>query len=199
MIAKRTVYTYEHLWKDYGVTYDSLSCEAQQYFLNEVLKRCSLYIPLEVEEKMLVNYANINMKPLTAISFHRELIGSEYKFPLTLTLLSCRTEISGIKAVLYNNEEVKEDGVFFMVNPEDWECPEEKKIAPKKNQKDEIPENTLLPEKLKKRGYKVLIGKLKFNYNQQKVPRLQYVSKKGPTSIEQLESIFANTKKHLIS
>ena len=196
-ITKRITYSKENLWKDYGVIYENLTYDAQQYFLYEVLRRCSLYVPQEVEDSVAIASATINIRPLTVVSSHREVVGTKYKFPLTLTLLSCKAEFVGIKTVVYNYEEMKESGVFFMVNSEEWEDLEEKKIVPKKkeNLKDELPDSTLLPESLKKKGYKMIRDRLNIVYDDKMIPKIQYESTKGFAYIEQLENFFTNKKK----
>jgi len=197
-ITRTLNYTYDTLWSEFGVEFRSLPIGSQQYFLFEVLKRCNLYIPKEIEESTANEDIQIQMAPLIDVNYYRTIVGNKYKFPLTLTLLGCESNILGVKAVVYNPEKMKEVGVFFIVNQEQWGFSEEEKNAvPKRKdyQKDALLDYSYLPGKLKKKGYKKIMSTIKIEYNQKGEPSITYNGKNGPAFVDYLENIFWHVKK----
>ena len=129
-----------------------------------MLRRCVLYIPKDLEESTADEDIRIILKPLIEVNFHRELVGSHYKVPLTFTLLGFKTEMIGVKVAVYNRNQILENGIFFIVNSQEWEfSEEERKLVPKKKdyQKDDLMDFSWLPEKLKKKGYKIIRSAIK--------------------------------------
>lgn len=161
------------------------------------MKRCTLFIPKEIDENTSDEDIAIQIKPLIEVCYQRSFVGNDYKHPLTITLLGCDTELLGIKATIYNAKSVSENGVFFIVNSRDWEfAPEERESAPKLKdyQRDEISDYSWLPPKLKKKGFKQIVSKLNVQYKPKEGPSLVYTSKTGPTPIEYLHNIFVNKR-----
>jgi len=197
-ITRVTNYDYNSMWKEYGVDCKSLSVEAQDYFLSEVLRRCILYIPKDIEESTADEDIQIEIKPLVEVNFYRTLIGNTYKYPITYTLLGFKPELIGVKVAVYDQRSFKENGMFFIVDPNEWSyTEEEKKAVPKKKeyQKDELADYSWLPEKLKKNGYNVLASMIKVGLNKKNEPIIVYSNRNEPTVVEYLYNVFPNKKK----
>ena len=198
-IVRKIAYPFINLWKEYGVDYKSLTIGAQQYFIAEILRRCTLYIPKDIEESTADEDIEIEIKPLVEVNYYRGLVGSNYKFPITLTSVGFKSELIGIKAVVYDLAKIKENGMFFIVNPNEWAfSEEERKLVPKKKdyQKDELADFSWLPEKIKKKGYAILLSNIKVEENPIDGPTIVYKDKYGLTNVDYLTNIFQNIKKN---
>ncbi len=198
LVIREMKYTYENVWRDYGVEFKSLGRDEQQYILFDVLKRSSLFIPKEIEESTAKDDIQVQIKPIVEVNYYRTLVGEKFKYPMTFTLVGYDTELTGVKAVLYNPINITEHGVFFIVDNTTWEFSQEEKDAvPKRKeyQRDALADYSWLPQKLKKKGYKKLLSTIKILYNDRGEPAIAYNGKNGPTFVDYLENVFPNTKK----
>lgn len=164
----------------------------------EVLRRCKLFLPKDIEESTADEDIEIILKPLVEVNYHRTLVGSKYKHPLTLTLLGADTQLIGVRVTLYSPTNVGQQGIYFIVNSALWEfTAKEMDEAPKKKdyQKDDLADYSWLPSQLTKKGYKTILEKIKVQLNDKGDPSLSYTGKNGPTMIDYLENIFPNQKK----
>lgn len=178
--------------------YKAVTVEAQEFFLSEVLKRCVLYIPKDIEESTVDEDIQIEVKPLVDVNFHRTLLGKKYKYPITFTLLGFKSELIGVKAAVYDQINYKENGMFFIVDADEWGySEEERKAVPKRKeyQRDELADFSYLPEKLKKKGYDILASLVKVEQNMQNEPVIVYGDGSKAVYVEHLHNVFPNKKK----
>lgn len=95
--------------------------------------------------------------------FYRTYIGNAYKYPLTMSLIGYQGIPIGVKAVIFDPVECKENGMFFTVNPEAWRK-KGNEITKKKSYKyvSVIPleADFYLHYVLEKVGYKVLLNSI---------------------------------------
>eukprot|EP00826_Nyctotherus_ovalis_P004551 TRINITY_DN10996_c0_g1_i13.p1 TRINITY_DN10996_c0_g1~~TRINITY_DN10996_c0_g1_i13.p1 ORF type:complete len:189 (-),score=48.57 TRINITY_DN10996_c0_g1_i13:118-684(-) len=185
------------MWKEYGVECKGLTAEAQEFFLSEVLRRCVLYIPKDIEESTADEDIQIEVKPLVDVNFYRTLSGKKYKYPITFTLLGFKSELIGVKAAVYDQINYKENGMFFIVDPNEWGySEEERKAVPKRKeyQRDELADFSYLPEKLKKKGYATLASLVRIEQNKQNEPVITYGDGNKVVYVEHLHNVFPNKK-----
>lgn len=48
------------------------------------------------------------------------IVGEDYRFPVTLSLIGVRGHPQAVKATMYNPEECMESGTLFLLQPENW-------------------------------------------------------------------------------
>lgn len=113
---------------------------------------------------------HIKFQPIREICHARHIINIENeKLPLTLSLIGNDRQYFGIKAVVFNRDKLREDGIFLKVRTEEWRF-SDKYISelPKAKKKDKMLNNYILPLVLESNGFGYIFKNLKFNQN--KVP-----------------------------
>jgi len=123
--------------------------------------------------------------------FFINYIGEKYKFPLTLSFIGVQGMPLGLKATVYNLDNVSENGSFFHMNPTFWEKqPEEiKKKRTYKVATIAALEHYHLEYVLKKGGWEILKKSLVFDHNPAKTDIVGIRIMKGISHMEQLENI----------
>jgi hypothetical protein len=84
--------------------------------------------------------------------------------PVTISLLGFEDQYMGIKVVIYKPNEIKENGMFLLVDQSLWELTEDEKAElPKKRKtkRDKLEEHFHLPGYLNKTGFTLLFNSLK--------------------------------------
>jgi len=158
-------YPYDNFWKHYGFNYTKLDQNDRVSALSIISKS----FELEVFDKALTTDDNERYE-VNAIqyfapeiaAFHRYYLGEKYKFPLTLSYVGLKGEPLGIKATLYNYNEMTDQGSFFHINPSYWaKKPED--IKKKKSSKvASLPllDDFQIEYVLKKGGWDILFNSL---------------------------------------
>jgi len=98
--------------------------------------------------------------------FFRTYIGTQYKFPLTLSMIGYQGIPIGVKVVIYDTHECKESGMFFTVNSDIWKkrglSEQNKKKAHRYLNVIPIEGDFHLHYLLEKVGYKAIINSIQF-------------------------------------
>lgn len=144
------------------------------------------------EENPILTY------PLECGGFFRTFIGNTYKMPLTLSVIGYQGVPFGVKAVIYDPLEYKENGMLFTVNPEVWR----KNLGNEQIKKKTTKYMTVIPIEgdfhlhyvLEKVGYKILLNIIQF----EKTNSSGYIEGLGRCLIKGNVSIVDNLENALI-
>ncbi|CAI2371002.1 unnamed protein product [Moneuplotes crassus] len=173
-VSVTKIFTYESLWKIFGV--DIASCEPEdiQMFANMVL------------ESIVFDITDLNQVPnqpktegpeevkmkLNIICHQRHVVDIEkFKMPMSISLIGNQENYFGIKAVVYNRRNRREEGVFFRINgilflklDYEWELPQaEIDALSKAKKKDPLKYFYSLPKYLEEKGFEYIYKNLRFD------------------------------------
>lgn len=107
--------------------------------------------------------------PLECGGFFRTFIGTQFKYPLTLSLIGYQGVPVGVKVVIYDPNEYKENGMFFTINSDMWK----KKGLAEQNKKKGHRYLSVIPIEgdfhlhyiLEKVGFKAILNSIQFERN----------------------------------
>ena len=157
-----------------------------------MLKRCSLCVNREKDSNLSDEFIQIRIKSLNQIDFCRRIVGDDFRYPLTLTLIGYKTKITGVKVTIYNPIKKTDIGVFFIANNAEWSY--SKKEFNMETQKEDIIEYSWLPQELKRNGYAKIIKRIKAICDYNGVPEIVYKDHNGQSYVDYLEAIVTNSK-----
>jgi hypothetical protein len=118
-------------------------------------------------------------------------LGDKFKFPLTLSFIGVQGVPLGVKASVYNLDNIMENGAFFHLNPQSWEkqANEIKKKHTFKVATIAALEHYHFEYVLKRGGWEILKKSLVFDNNPVKTDIVGIRIMKGISHMEQIENI----------
>ena len=174
-------FSYESLWKYFGVDIESCDRSDILMFASMLLDTMELEMPTinlqrdANEDSDAEEEVHIKLKNISTVCHARHIIDIEdWKVPLTISLIGNDEKYFGIKAVVFNRSKMKEEGVFLRVDTDEWRYDEDTiKKLPAARKKDKLKNFYSLPKILENTGFEYIYKKLKFD--QEKVPFIENV------------------------
>jgi len=187
-------YSYETIWKKFGLTYTSLDTSEKLGVCSMVSEIFNLYVfDKEIRKEDFEDYEEnaIGFVPIEIGCFQRIFLGEKHEFPLTLSMVGIRGEPKGVRATIYNLEDASELGAFFYINPALWALSEnqKKKKKPKKMAPLTLIENYHLESILSQCGWKILRDSLVLDKKPNRIDIVGIKMRKEIRNVEQIENI----------
>ena len=108
---------------------------------------------------------HIKLKEISIVCHQRHVVEVDnIKMPMTISLIGNHENYFGIKAVIYNRQKRKEDGVFLRVSGDEWKYDEPTiKEMPPVRKRDPLKYFYSLPQHLEDVGFEYIYKNLRFN------------------------------------
>lgn len=171
--------SYTDLWKYFGVDVESCDRTDIKMFMSMFLDCMQLEMPTmnmqrhKDEDSDMEEEIHIKLNPIETICHARHIVDIEgVKLPITMSLIGCGDRYFGVKAVTYNRDTLKEEGLFLRVETIEWLLDQAKiDELPKHRKKDKLKYFYSLPKLMEDQGFECIFNKLKFS--QEKVPLIE--------------------------
>jgi len=186
-------YSYESVWKNFGLTYTSLDDSEKLGVCSMISEIFNLYVfekKISKEDFDAYEENAIAFVPIEIGCFQRIFLGEKHEFPLTLSLVGIRGEPKGVRATIYNLDDASELGVFFHINPALWAVPEnEKKKKKLKTATVTLVEHYHLDYILRKCGWEILKDSLVLDKRPNRIDIVGIKMFKEIRNVEQIENV----------